>query len=169
MKIADIQELESVQKVFTARIYGTKDLSYWERLQHLSLMSLQRRRERYIILHMWKIINGLTTNDIGFLFKSRPRLGIQATVPPINRASTAANQTIRDSSFSVMGPKLWNCVPRQLTTISELTIFKNKITKFLLLVPDKPPLRGYTTANSNSILDWRSDRETSSLWGGYKM
>ena len=135
----------------------------------LSLMSLQRRRERYIILHMWKIINGHTTNDIGIQFKFRLRLGIKATVPSINRASTAANQTIRDSSFSVMGPKLWNCVPRQLTTISELTTFKNRITKFLLLVPDQPPLRGYTTANSNSILDWRSDRETSSLWGGYKM
>ena len=168
-KIGEIQELESVQKVFTGRIAGAKDLDYWERLQYLSLMSLQRRRERYIILHMWKIANGHTTNDIGIEFNSKPRLGLQAVVPSIRRASSAANQTIRESSFSVMGPRLWNCVPYQLTTVNELSIFKNKITKFLLTVPDKPPIRGYTTANSNSILAWRSERETSSLWGGYKM
>ena len=56
-KISDIQELESVQKAFTARIVGMKDIHYWDRLKKLSLMSLQRRRERYIIMHMWKILN----------------------------------------------------------------------------------------------------------------
>ena len=46
-KISDIQELESVQKTFTARIAGMWDLHYWDRLVHLSL---QCRRERFIIL-----------------------------------------------------------------------------------------------------------------------
>ena len=46
VKITDIQELESVQKTFTSKIYGCKELNYWERLKKLSLMSLQRRRER---------------------------------------------------------------------------------------------------------------------------
>ena len=169
IKIGDIQDLESVQHNFISRIAGTKEMTYWERLQHLSLMSLQRRRERYIILHMWKIVNGQTTNDIAFQFKQRPRFGLQAIVPSVNRESSASNQSIRDSSFSVIGPRLWNCIPYQLTNVNELTLFKGRLTKFLLTVPDKPPLRGYTTANSNSILAWRSDRETSSLWGGYKM
>ena len=50
-KIQDIQELESVHETFTARIAGMQDMhySYWYRLIHLSLMSLQRRRERFII------------------------------------------------------------------------------------------------------------------------
>ena len=51
-KISSIQELESVQKVFTSKISGMTELNYWDRLRQLSLMSLQRRRERYIILHM---------------------------------------------------------------------------------------------------------------------
>ena len=46
-KISDIQELESVQKAFTARIAGVQSTHYWDRLKELSLMSLQRRRERY--------------------------------------------------------------------------------------------------------------------------
>ena len=49
VKISSIQELESVQKVFTG-------LNCWDRFRQLSLMSLQRSRERYIILHMWKVL-----------------------------------------------------------------------------------------------------------------
>ena len=46
-KISDIPELESVQRASTARIAGLKDMHYWDRLVYLSLMSLQRRRERF--------------------------------------------------------------------------------------------------------------------------
>ena len=165
-KVSDIQELDGVQKAFVSRIAGTKDMNYWEILKHLSLMSLQRRRERYIILHMWKILNNRTSNDLGITFTRRLRLGYQATVPSLNRNSSAANQSLRDNSFSVMGPRLWNCIPHKFTDITSLDVFKDRITRFLLSVPDKPPVRGYSTMNSNSILDWRNDRETSSLWGG---
>ena len=46
-KVYDIQELESVQRTFTSKIHGLQHLYYWDRLKTLSLMSLQRRRERY--------------------------------------------------------------------------------------------------------------------------
>ena len=36
-KIADIQNLESIQRTFTSKIAGLKDLHYWERLKKLSL------------------------------------------------------------------------------------------------------------------------------------
>ena len=48
--IADIETLEAVQRSYTKRIEGTKDLSYYSRLKKLDLMSLQRRRERYSII-----------------------------------------------------------------------------------------------------------------------
>ena len=50
--IGDIRELESVQRTFTSKNHGLQHLYYWERLKTLSLMSLQRRRERYVIMHM---------------------------------------------------------------------------------------------------------------------
>ena len=90
-KISDIQELESVQKAFTARISGMHDIHYWDRLQRLSLMSLQRRRERFILLHMWKILNMHTSNDINVQFVSRPRLGNLAIVPYACRHSSVVN------------------------------------------------------------------------------
>ena len=115
---------------------------------------------------MWKILNGHTSNDIGIKFNLRPRFGHQATLPTVSRVSLAVNQTVRDSSFSVMGPRLWNCIPHELTTISELEPFKTRVSRFLCRIPDMPPVRGYSTTNSNSILDWRVDRATSALWGG---
>jgi len=105
-KICDIQELESVQKAFTARITGMRDLHYWDRLQRLSLMSLQRRRERFILLHMWKILHHHTSNDINVQFVSRPRFGNLAVIPSACRHSSAANQSLYDNSFAVIGPKL---------------------------------------------------------------
>ena len=68
-KVTDIQELENVQKIFTTKIAGMSELNYWERLKKLSL---QRRRERYIILHMWKILNAKTSNDLSIEFVFQP-------------------------------------------------------------------------------------------------
>ena len=168
-KICNIQELESVQKAFTARITGMRDLHYWDRLQRLSLMSLQRRRERFILMHMWKILYLHTSNDINVQFVSRPRFGNLAIIPSACRNSSAANQSLYDSSFAVTGPKLWNAMPYHLNSISDKDHFKSQLTQFLLSLPDTPPIRGYTPRNSNSLLCWRIDREVSSLWGGYMM
>ena len=168
-KISDIQELESVQKAFTARISGLKDTHYWDRLKQLSLMSLQRRRERYIIIHMWKILNGATSNDLNIQFVSRPRFGNLAIVPPAKKSASAAHRSTYDRSFTVMGPTLWNAMPYHLNIISDLEHFKNGLTKFILTVPDMPPIRGYTGPNHNSLMCWKADRESSTLWGGHTM
>ena len=165
-KISDIQELESVQKTLISRISGMKELHYYDQLTHLSLMSLQRRRERFILLHMWKILHGQTSNDLNVQFVSRPRLGTLAIIPPKSRTSSAANQTLFDNSFAVQGPKLWNAMPHHLNSIQSLEHFKDQLTKFLLSFPDKPPIRGYRPPNSNSLLSWRIERGFTSLWGG---
>ena len=39
-----------------------QSLEYSERLVSLKLYSLQRRRERYCIIYVWKIIEGLVPN-----------------------------------------------------------------------------------------------------------
>ena len=56
--VQDIKKLESTQRAFTRYISGYQGLSYWDLLKKLGLMSLQRRRERYVILHLWKIWPG---------------------------------------------------------------------------------------------------------------
>ena len=48
----DILSFEQIQRSFTNRISGLQRLNYWERLHYLKISSLQRRREKLIILHV---------------------------------------------------------------------------------------------------------------------
>ena len=54
--------IEKVQRAFTKHISGMYFLSYSKRLEVLNLHSLQRRREGYGIIYVWKIIEGLVPN-----------------------------------------------------------------------------------------------------------
>ena len=143
------------------------DLNYWERLEKLSLFSLQRRRERYIILHMWKILNSATSNDLNIEFYFRPRLGNLAKIPPCKKNSSKFHWSTYERSFAVMGPKLWNCIPYNINSIQNMDIFKLRLNEFLKSVPDTPPVRGYSPSNSNSLLCWRKDKEASASWSGH--
>ena len=60
-----ITAVEGIQRTFTSKIAGMQNLSYWERLKRLNLYSLQRRRERYLVIYVWKIIQGLSPNFKG--------------------------------------------------------------------------------------------------------
>ena len=73
-KINEIELLESVQRSFTSKIVNMEQLNYYERLAKLKLFSLQRRRERFQIIHTWKIYKKLAPNDLNLKFHNH-RLG----------------------------------------------------------------------------------------------
>ena len=54
--------LEKVQRSFTKHIDGMHTMSYEERLKHLNLYSIQKRRDRYQIIYLWKIIEKIVLN-----------------------------------------------------------------------------------------------------------
>ena len=107
-------KLESTHRAFTRYISGCQGLSYWERLNKLVLMSLQRRRERYVILHMWKIWQVEVPNDLDIQFYDHTRLGTRCKIPDIKRNSTTLSSSIYDHSLAVRGPKLWNAIPKNI-------------------------------------------------------
>ena len=163
--IGEIQQLEAVQRTFTSKIWGVGHLHYWDRLKALGIMSLQRRRERYILIHMWKILNGKTPNDAHITFLPVSRRGIVAEVPPLVKKSSLHNQSLYDSSFGVMGPKLWNSIPASLHQIGDQQQFKVKLTQYLNSFPDQPPVSGYCCANDNSLLDCGVNKFAAELCG----
>ena len=57
-----LNELENVQRHFTSRIPSTHSMDYWTRLSHLQMLSQQRRMERYRIIYVWKVLEGLVPN-----------------------------------------------------------------------------------------------------------
>ena len=162
--IEEIQKLESVQRTFTSRIVGCKDLSYWERLKKLDLFSLQRRRERYLILHMWKIIHDKVPNDINIEHYQSGRLGVRCRIPNLPNSASRLAKSTYDSSFAVVGPKLWNILPPDINTIDSLESFKRRLTSYIKdRFPDHPPVHGYVRSNSNSLLEWARVPDCGSL------
>ena len=110
----DIQKIERVQRTFTSKMKGCENLDYHKRFKHQCLFSSQRRRERYIIIHVWKILNGLSPNDLGLSFSDSKRLGIKANIPSLPRNCKDSAKTLYDSPFVVTGPRLWNSIPESV-------------------------------------------------------
>ena len=160
VKISDIQKLENVQRCFVRKIAGLKDMSYWDRLKKLNIMSLQRRRERYCIIQVWKILNDHAPNDVQMQFKHHPRRGIKALIPQINTKAQLSVRSDYDSSFGVRAAQLWNILPSHVSQLKSLESFKIGLGRFLEQFPDTPPVTGYTTVNNNSLLSWKETRMT---------
>ena len=152
-KVSEIAMLEAVQRRLTSKIYSVQHLDYWERLSQLGLMSLQRRRDRYQLLYLWKIINAKVPNDIGIEWRMCNRKGIVVKIPRMP-SSVAKINSMYDNSFKVYAAKTWNCLPKSVNTANTLVTFKSKLDDFLLTVQDCPPVAGYSTANRNRLLDW---------------
>ena len=116
-----IQAIEAFQRTFTYNITEVQHLN-WERLHELKLYSLQRRRERYIIIYIWKITQHMVPNIDGVLTMGRkiktrkhPRHGTQCVIQyPTNRNPA---QSLQENAITVFGPRLYNSLPKYLRDI----------------------------------------------------
>ena len=149
----DIILIESVQRSFTAKIAGLRTITYWERLRHLSLYSLQRRRERYMIILIWKIYNNCIPNSVNIVFRESSRHGTTC-IRPLGNSKYSSINTMRFSSFASTASALYNVVPPLIKSLKLLTKFKSELDAFLKSIPDTPPTPGYIGQNNNSLLEW---------------
>ena len=152
-KQSDIQKIEGVQRNLTSKIMNCEHLHYWERLKMLNLMSLQRRRERFMIIYVWKIINNLVPNDVAITTSFSTRNGIMCDIPQLPIIRRNLNEY--DRFFSVHGCRLWNMLPKNIKECDSLGNFKSSLDTYLLKFPDTPPITGQITLTSNSLLDYR--------------
>ena len=88
-------------------------------------------------------------------FKTHPRLGVRATIPPMSNRAQPSVRTDYDCSFGVRAAQLWNTLPAEITRLQSLDSFKTGLGKFLEQYPDTPPVPSYTPVNDNSLLSWR--------------
>ena len=153
--------LESIQRHFTSRLSEVQDQDYWNRLSSLGLYSIQRRNERYMIIYVWKILEGLAPNLSNNTIKPvySDRRGRQCSIPHLPRSNCPQRvKTVRDQSFGIKGPQLFNVIPKVIRNLSDVTIdqFKRQLDKFLRSVPDEPSVPGYVARRavpSNSLRD----------------
>ena len=141
-----------------------RNLNYWQRLEMLKMYSLERRRERYLIIYTWKIINDHAPNfkDPKYKIKARvsnERHGIKCVIPKINSRAPSSAKSLKEQTFAVQGPRLFNALPVPTNLRNYMgtpETFKNRLDKFLMSIPDKPSLPGYhQNAVNNSIVHHR--------------
>jgi hypothetical protein len=70
-RLCDIRRIESIQRSFTKKLRGLKELNYPDRLKTLNAESLETRRIKYDLSMYFKIIHGLVEIPRDALFKVR--------------------------------------------------------------------------------------------------
>ena len=152
-----INKIESIQYNLVNRIRDDKltSLNYWEKLQELKLYSQERRRERYQVIFLWKICQGLVSGyDVEFTSGGtrRGRLGVPKIVP---KNCPAVVRRARENSLVVKGVNIFNLLPESIRTIrsQHVDYFKNHLDIYLSSIPDQHTISGLgRAAPSNSLL-----------------
>ena len=137
---------EKVQRAFTKHITGMRDFSYSKRLETLKLYSLQRRRERYSIIYVWKIIEGLVPNLSDPITCSlSDRRGRTCIV---YHAGVGRLGTLKYNSFRWRSIRMFNRLPKCIRMLSSCSVirFKSELDSYLRNIVDLPCLPGFNNS-----------------------
>ena len=162
-KVGDIQSLKLLQQSYLRKINGMQHLNYWQQLKKLKLYLLERRRERYIAIYIWRIIEGNAPNispTHGIVAHNNQRRGRMWKVPNVSPSSTCEVKSIT-YIFCHQRPRIFNSLPKDLGNFKGGTVeeFKLRLDKYLQTIPDEPLIPGYTvyrTIDTNSLIDWNT-------------
>ena len=89
--------------------------------------------ERYRIIYLWKILEGLTPN-CGIETTHSDRRGREVKIPQV-KGIRGKIQTLREASFQIHGPRLFNNLQTSVRTMTNVTVeeFKCSLDKFLCM------------------------------------
>ena len=158
-----IDKIEKVQQAFTKQIKGLENLDYYERLRRCGLFSMERRRERYLIIYGWQQLEGIKENQMNLRESEVGRTRrIQLPDVPYNGINglrilpSAKTKLANSPARRTMA--LFNCLPVNLREIrgKSTNYFKLKLDEWIKKIPDQPKCKGYearTQADTNSIVD----------------
>ena len=152
-----INKLESVQRNLVNCIKDSKlhSLNYWEKLQELRLYSQERRRERYMIIFLWKISQGMVSGYNVEFASDGTRRGRSIIPKTIVKSAPTMVRNARERSLGVKGAQIFNLLPENIRGMNSehVDLFKNHLDVFLGSIPDQPTVTGLGRgADSNSLL-----------------
>ena len=142
--VKHVDWLEKNQRSFTKHITGMQSLEYSERLVSLKLYSLQRRRERYCIINVWKIIEELVPNlSKQSVCSYSERRGRSCIVSHVNLGIL---ESLAYKSFRWRAIRIFNAMSKYIRYISSCSVirFKSKIDCYLKNIVDLPGIPGFS-------------------------
>ena len=159
-----IAQLETTQRSFSVQTEGLQTLNYWDRLQAMKLLSVQRRMERYGIIYMWKVRDLQVDNpaNIESKWSHKGRFVVLPKLP-----KNTLGKKLWENCFAVKAGCLFNAMPQFVRNHvgGDVNGFKTVLNTFLSVVPDQPrdagsgyyPLVTDPTKHtpSNSLIHWR--------------
>ena len=150
-----INRLESVQRHFLSQVPSLNDLNYWDQLKRFQAYSQERRRERYMIIFLWKIsqelVKGYTIQFTG----THGRRGRTALPNNVQGSSSSQVKKARENSIGVKGARIFNLLPAEVRNVDAGNVdsFKKSLDDFLSQVPDQPTIAGLgRAAETNSLI-----------------
>ena len=151
-KFKEISMLESVQRFFTSKLDGMRDLDYYQRLKLLKIYSCERRRDRYALLYIFKILQRRVPNP-GLSYKWSGRRGKVLKSPPVLSSRASRASTLQHYSFTHRASRMFNALPQTLRNLPDTTSMesiKQRVDAYLQLIPDEPRIPGYHPTNSSA-------------------
>ena len=121
----------------------------------LRLYSQERRRERYMIIFVWKICQGLVSGYTLPFTSILNRTGRKAVPAAVPQSAAAVVKQARAGSLAVKGAQLFNAMPASIRNSEhgDVLMFKNHLDIFLQNIPDQPTVSGLVRgAQTNSLL-----------------
>ena len=136
--VKDIILIESIQRKFTKRIPGLHDLTYADRLAHLKITTLERRRLVFDLTLCFKILHGLVSGPpekYGFVLSDRISRGHS-----LKLSVEHSKVDVREYFFCNRVCKPWNSFPDKIVSDSNLNKFKTwlktaKLDEFFVINP----------------------------------
>ena len=130
--------IEKVERAFTKHITGMRNLSYSKRLEVLKLYLLQRRREIYSIIYVWKIVEGLVPNlsdPTTFSFSDR-----RGRTCVVYHAGVGQLGTLKYNSIRWLYIRMFNRLPKAIRMLSSCSVvgFKSQLDTYLKNIIDLP-------------------------------
>jgi len=126
----DISRIEAVQRRFTKRLAGLRNMPYCDRLNYLNLDSLTNRRVKSDLLMCYKILHGYVDVDISSFF-ARVTGGV--TRGNDMKLYKSRLYSVRDGNFFCNRViNVWNSLPSDVVNASSVGIFKRRLRCFRL-------------------------------------
>ncbi len=125
----DITKIERVQRAFTKRIPGLFEIPYPQRLETLSLQTLEQRRKIADLVMVFKILHGIVNVKVEDFFKLAPS-DHKTRGHPFKLFPSHSIKTVREHFFSIRTIKIWNSLPTYVVASTSLNSFKTNLKSY---------------------------------------